>query len=87
MYARFPLSGHNALGFGALPYIGPYQVLSRREKTLQLLMHGRPVMVSTSGVKLAYILSGTDRGNNSFNRPVDATPAAAPPATLPQSIT
>jgi hypothetical protein len=69
------------------PYNGPYQVLSRREKTLQLLMHGRPVTVSTNRVKLAYILNGTDHRNNSFNLPVNVTPAVAPPATLPQPAT
>jgi hypothetical protein len=37
------------------PYSGPYQVLSRREKTLR----GRPVIVSTDRVKPAYILNGT----------------------------
>jgi hypothetical protein len=63
-------------------YSCPYQVLSRREKTLQLLMRGRPVTVSTDRVKPAYILDRIYRGNNSFNPPVDATPATSPqPAT------
>jgi hypothetical protein len=48
------------------PYRGPYQILSWREKTLQLLMRGRPVAVSADRVKLGYIISGTDRGNNTF---------------------
>jgi hypothetical protein len=56
------------------PYSSPYQVLSRTEKTLQLLMRGRPVTVSTNRVKPAYIVNGTDCGNNSCNPPVDATP-------------
>jgi cleavage and polyadenylation specificity factor subunit 1 len=38
------------------PYRGPYKVLSWREKTLQLLMRGRPVTVSADGVKPAYTL-------------------------------
>jgi cleavage and polyadenylation specificity factor subunit 1 len=65
------------------PYSGPYQVLPRREKTVQLLVRGKPVSVSTDRVKLAYILNGTDRGNN-FNPPAATTAAAAPPATPPQ---
>jgi hypothetical protein len=65
------------------PYSGPYQVLSWRDKTLQLLVHGRPVTVSTDRVKLAYILNDPNCGNNS-NPPAIATPAIAPPATPPQ---
>jgi hypothetical protein len=68
-------------------YSDPYQVLSWREKTLQLLMCGRPVTVSTDGVKPAYILNGTDCRNNIFNPLVNAIPAVAPPATLPQLTT
>jgi hypothetical protein len=55
--------------------------LSRREKTLQLLVRGRP-----DRVKPAYILNGTDRGNN-FNPTAAKTPAAAPPVTLSQPST
>jgi cleavage and polyadenylation specificity factor subunit 1 len=51
------------------PYSGPYWVLSWRVKTLQLIMRGRPVTVSTDRVKPAYTLNGTDRGSN-FNPPV-----------------
>jgi hypothetical protein len=64
-------------------YSGPYQVLSWRQKILQLLVCGRPVTVSTDRIKLAYILNGTDRGNNTFNPPVEGTPAVATPATPP----
>jgi cleavage and polyadenylation specificity factor subunit 1 len=39
------------------PYSGPYNVLSRREKTLQHLLRGRPVTVSTDRVKPAYTLN------------------------------
>jgi hypothetical protein len=69
------------------PYSGPYQVLSRREKTMQLLVHGRPVTVTIDGVKPAYILSGTDRGNSNFSPQVNATPAVASPTTQPQTTT
>jgi hypothetical protein len=63
------------------PCSGPHQVLSRREKTLQLLVRGRPVIVSADRVKPAYMLSGTDRGSSSFNPPADGTPTVAQPAT------
>jgi hypothetical protein len=33
-------------------------------KTLQLLLRGRPVIVSTERVKPSYILNGTDHGSN-----------------------
>jgi hypothetical protein len=69
------------------PYSGPYQVLARTEKTLQLIVRLRPVTVSADRVRSAYILNGTDRGNNSFNPPVDATPTVAPPATPPLPAT
>jgi hypothetical protein len=38
------------------PYSGSYQVLSRRVKTLQLLVRRRPVTVSTDRVNTAYTL-------------------------------
>jgi hypothetical protein len=50
------------------PYSGPYRILSRREKTLQLLVRGRPVTVSDDRVKPAYMLSGADRGSSSLNQ-------------------
>jgi hypothetical protein len=65
------------------PYIGPYRVLSRRAKTLKLLVRGRPVAVSTDRVKPAYTLNGTDHGSN-LNPPASTPPAAAPSATPPQ---
>jgi hypothetical protein len=65
----------------------PYRVLSWREKTLQLLVCGRPVTMSADRVKPAYMLSGTDRGNSSFNQPADATPIIPPPATPPLPAT
>jgi cleavage and polyadenylation specificity factor subunit 1 len=59
------------------PYSGLYHVLSRRDKTLQLLVCGRPVTVSTDRVKPAYILNETNRRNNP-NPPAIATPAIPP---------
>jgi hypothetical protein len=74
-------------GLWISPYNGPYQVLSRREKALRLLVRRRPVTVSTARVKPAYVLNGTDRGNSTFNPPVNATPAVASPAIQPQPST
>jgi hypothetical protein len=68
------------------PYSSPYQILSRSDKTLQLLIRGRPVTVSADRVKPAYILHEKNRGNNT-NPPAPATPAIAPPATPPQPST
>jgi hypothetical protein len=58
------------------PYSSPYQFLSWRGKTLQLLLRRRPVTVSTDRVKPAYILNETNCGNNP-NPPAIATPAIA----------
>jgi hypothetical protein len=69
------------------PYSGPYRVLSRRNKTLQLLVCGRPVTVSTDRVKPAYMLIEADRGSNNFNPPAVATPTIPPPAASPPSVT
>ncbi|XP_023711055.1 uncharacterized protein LOC111866385 [Cryptotermes secundus] len=65
------------------PYTGPYQVLSRREKTLQLLVRGKHVTVSADRDKPAYILQETDRGT-SINPPAAATPTVGPPAITTQ---
>jgi hypothetical protein len=67
-------------------YSSPYQVLSQRENTLQLLMYGRPITVSADRVKLAYTLNGTDCGNK-FNPTAAATLAIAPAVTMPQPST
>jgi hypothetical protein len=42
------------------PYSGPYKVLDRTEKTLNITMNGRPVTVSTGRVKPAYIMPETN---------------------------
>jgi hypothetical protein len=63
----------------APPYSGPYQVLSRRRKTLQLLVSGKPVTVSSHRVKPAYIFNEADCGNISFNPAANTTPATSTP--------
>jgi hypothetical protein len=65
------------------PYSGPYQVLSRREKTLQLLMRGRPITMSADRVKPAYVLNETDCGSTTSKSSAN-TPATPHPATPPQ---
>jgi hypothetical protein len=42
------------------PYSSRYQVLSWNEKTLQLLVRGKPLTVSTNRIKPAYIFNETD---------------------------
>jgi hypothetical protein len=62
------------------PYSGPYQVLSRREKTLQLLARGKPVTVSADRVKPAYVLDESGHGSPTLNSRANTTPAPAPAA-------
>jgi hypothetical protein len=81
VHPRLPPSGSNVLGLG-----GPYQVLSQRDKTLQLLIRGRPVTMSADRVKPAYILHETNCGNNTKTS-APATRAIAPPGTPPQPCT
>jgi hypothetical protein len=57
-------------------YSGPHQILSQTDKTLQILVRGKPITVSADRVKQAYILNGTN-----FNPPATATSAIALPAT------
>ena len=69
------------------PYSGPYLVLPWREKTLQILVRGRPVNVSTDRFKPAYMLNETGRGTTTTCNPLaDATPASAPYAAPPPSV-
>jgi hypothetical protein len=64
-----------------LPYSGPYQVLSRREKTLQLLVRGKRVNVSADRVKLAYVLGEPGHGSHTLNSPANTAPAPTQAAT------
>jgi cleavage and polyadenylation specificity factor subunit 1 len=60
------------------PYTGPYQVLSRRDKTLQLLVRGKPITVSADRVKPAYVLHEPLHERTTFHSPANTTP---PPTT------
>jgi cleavage and polyadenylation specificity factor subunit 1 len=51
------------------PYSGPYQVLSRTDKTFQLLVRGKSLTVSTDRVKPAYILHELHHGTHTFKTP------------------
>jgi hypothetical protein len=70
------------------PYSGPYQVISRREKIIKILVRGRPITVSTDRVNAAYILNETTRGTTTkiFNATADATPGVGPHAVPPTPI-
>jgi hypothetical protein len=52
---------------------------SRGEKTLQLLVRGKPVTVSADTVKPAYVSNEADCGSTIFNPLASATPDIAPP--------
>jgi hypothetical protein len=58
------------------PYTGPYQVFSRREETLQLLVSGKPVTVSADRIKPACVLEEPGHGSPTSNSPSYMTPAA-----------
>jgi hypothetical protein len=70
------------------PYNDPYQVLSRREKTLQLLVRGKPVTVSADRVKPAYVMNEADSASTIFNTVGIPTPDiaafASPHASIPK---
>jgi hypothetical protein len=63
------------------PYSGPHKVLSRREKTLQILVRGTPLTVSTDRVKPACIFNEADFRNTVYNPALTATPHLPPPST------
>jgi hypothetical protein len=66
------------------PYSGPYHVLSRREKTLQLLVRGKPVTVSICRSGQASLRFGRIRPRSpTLNSPANTTPAPTPAATPP----
>jgi hypothetical protein len=64
------------------PYSGPYQVLSRQEKTFKILVRGRSVTVSADRVKPAYTLNETDHGPT-HNKPAATPTAATASPTMP----
>jgi hypothetical protein len=65
------------------PYSGPYQVLSRQEKSLNLLVRSKPITVSADRVKPAYIFNEVDFKNTDCNPAVKPKPPIPPPATPP----
>jgi cleavage and polyadenylation specificity factor subunit 1 len=65
------------------PYSGLYRVISRREKTLRLLVGGNTITVSTDRVKAAYIFNEADSTRSDSNPAVTPPPPIAPPATPP----
>lgn len=80
---------------GALqpPYTGPYQVLSRSDKTFKLLVNKKAVVVSVDRLKPAYTLpsdtsvqpAGPDTPSPTSSPAVpDASPTAPAPSTAPE---
>jgi hypothetical protein len=51
--------------------------MSRKDKTLKLLVRGKPITVSADRVKPAYILNENDSGHT-IPKPTDTTPTKAP---------
>jgi hypothetical protein len=53
------------------PYTGPYQIVSRKDKTPQLLVRGKPTTILIDRVKPAYMLTEADyRTNNTPTTPI-----------------
>jgi hypothetical protein len=69
------------------PYSGPYQVLSRKDKTLKLLVHGKPITVSADRVKPAYIFNEDDCGTTTFKPATTATSTTTPSGIPPPPST
>jgi cleavage and polyadenylation specificity factor subunit 1 len=65
------------------PYSGPYRVLSRTAKTLQLLVPGNTVTVSADRVKPAYIFTETSSTPSDSCPTATPIPSSAPPPTPP----
>jgi hypothetical protein len=63
------------------PYSGPYRVISRRNKTLRLLVRGKTITVSADRVKPAYIFNEADLPAYDSIPAATPTPPIAPPAT------
>jgi hypothetical protein len=65
------------------PYSGPYQVLSRKDKTLKLLVRGKPIIVSADRVKPAHIFNEDDSGHTPSKSAASATliTILTPPST------
>jgi cleavage and polyadenylation specificity factor subunit 1 len=62
------------------PYSGPYQVLSRKDKTLKLLVRGKSIIVSADRVKPAYIFNEGNSGHTTFK---PATTTTTTPSEIP----
>jgi hypothetical protein len=59
-------------------YSGPYQVPSRKDKTLKLLVRGKHITVSAERVKSAYIFNEDDCEHSTSKPASTATPVTAP---------
>jgi hypothetical protein len=61
----------------------PITQLSQKDKTLKLLVHGKPFTVSVDRVKPAYIFNEDDSGATTFNPATTATPTTTPSEIAP----
>jgi cleavage and polyadenylation specificity factor subunit 1 len=60
------------------PYSGPYHVLSRKDKTLKLLLRGKPIIVSADRAKPAHIFNEDDSGHTTSKAAATATFTTTP---------
>ncbi|XP_023723927.1 uncharacterized protein LOC111873434 [Cryptotermes secundus] len=63
-------------------YRGPYQVFTRRGKTMQILVRDRPVTVSTDRVKPAYMLNESSHETHTTFNPTTTAARASSPNTF-----
>jgi hypothetical protein len=63
-------------------YSGPYQVLSRKDKPLKLLVRGKPFTVSADRVKPAYIFN-EDESGHTISQPADTATPTKTPSDIP----
>jgi hypothetical protein len=69
------------------PYSSQYRILSRKEKTLKILVSSRPVTVSTDRDKPAYIPNETNRSaTTNYKHAVSTNPVAERRAAPPTPI-
>jgi hypothetical protein len=65
-------------GLWSLPTAAPTWSYLEKRKTLQFLVHGKPLTVSTDRVKPTYVLNESGHGSYTFNSPASTTPSPLP---------
>ena len=69
------------------PYSGPHQVITRTDKTLQIVVRGRHVTVSADIVKPAYLLEASQHDTNNPPAPPNSTPTTPVKTPTPPTKT